>query len=473
MRKLHYSKKFCGTRWFVTFAALTFLSPIFAENPVEKSPPESKFSEKTEKTAEPSATDSGEKPEKSEEKNRFILTRLGAVHEGMPVDRGETIFLQMKEGKGGFTISKLDVLFIGKTRKELFDFQRQKLVPGDLAGGLKLAEWSEHNQLTPEGIALLRAMITLTDDEQVREVLNGKIGQMEYVDRLKNEAIAKMEAAKKRQPGADEGTKDPEELRLEAFGKKIPSVILDRYQRKIQPILLKRCGIDGCHQETSDSVFTLVEPFGGGSRRHRNLRNLESVFDWIDPFNPAQSPIMNHPPIADAFGVRVYPFGEDGTSLKDYEAFTGWLTSMAGKIDGYQPDPNRPNTRKTKKEPVMSAALPIVNPDRVFSEKSPAPSESAAEPYYGPGSQYGMSEAEWNEFNRAAENAGSAGQISGQSAGLSANIAASGTEASAKFHHADPNDNSAALRRAGYLPKNPPKDEFDPEPFNRKYHPEK
>ena len=398
----------------------------------------------------------------AEEESRFVLTRLGLVQEGIPVDRGETLFLRMKGSKGGFTISKLDVVFIGKTREEVFDFQRKKLVPGDLAGILTLAEWSARNQLAPEGIALLKATRTLTEDPAVQEELTKKIEQMEYVERLKNEALAKMNATKERGPSPAETSEDPEKAHREAFAQKVPTSVQDRYTRKIQPILLKRCGMDGCHQAESDSVFTLSDPLGGGSRRQANLRNLETVFQWIDPADPTQSPILNHPPIADAANTRVYPFGEDANSLKDYETFVGWLGSLAGKIDGVPITP-RPQSAPNRMKDAAS--------DGDTGESG----NGSGAAYYGPGSQYGMTEAEWNEFNRAADSNPDGPTNEGEdagTAGLSANIATAGIEKSDALRRSDPNNADETLRRAGFIPKNPPKDEFDPAPFNRKYHAE-
>lgn len=128
----------------------------------------------------------------SPESTRFVLTRMGIIQEGIPEDRGETIFLRLPNSGGGLTVSKLDILFIGKTRTELFEFQKRQLPAGDVGSLLKLADWAGRNQLAGEAIRTLKETAEATADPTGRSALLERLAKMEYVERIKSEAVRRM-----------------------------------------------------------------------------------------------------------------------------------------------------------------------------------------------------------------------------------------------------------------------------------------
>lgn len=370
------------------------------------------------------AVENGAAENVSADANRFVLTRLGIVQEGIPEDRGETIFLRLPNSTGGLTISKLDILFIGRTRSELFEFQRRQLPVGDIGSLLKLADWSLRNQLAPEAIALLKLTAEKTADPQGRAALLERLAKMEYVERIKSQALRRMnELADSADAPSDSPAKtlDPEQVRLLAFAKEVPFTVEDRFIRKIEPILLRRCATADCHLDGScETVFPLVEPSAAKSLRFGHLRNLETVLGAVSFRRPETSPILNHPAVADENGERIWPFGEDNASLKDYEQFVVWVTSLGTKMKNYTPDPARQIQTRFEVGPAQ--------------ESADHREESAPD------------------------------------AVLAANIPLAQTE---QYQKPNPNDDAQALQRAGYLPTETLRDEFDPTPFNRKYHPKR
>lgn len=356
--------------------------------------------------------------------NRFVLTRLGIVQEGIPEDRGETIFLRLPNSTGGLTISKLDILFIGRTRPELFEFQRRQLPEGDVGSLLKLADWALRNQLAPEAIALLKRTAEKTVDPSARAALLERLAKMEYVERIKSEALRRMSPSGDSSDSANGSaaeTLDPEQTRLLAFAKEIPFTVEERFTRKIEPILLRRCAAADCHLSGShDTVFPLVEPSSEKSLRFGHLRNLETVLGAVSFHRPETSPILNHPSVTDENGERIWPFGEDSASLKDYEQFVEWVTSLGPKMKNYIPDPARQIKARHQVEPTQNSA--------------------------------------------------DSGPESAPDAVLAANIPLAETR---EHEKPNPNDDAEALKRAGYLPTETLRDEFDPTPFNRKYHPQR
>lgn len=259
----------------------------------------------------------------------FFLTTQEKLLEGTPEERGDSWLIRLPGQTGGILVSKLDVLFAGPTRESVFEYRKNQLPPKDVGAASALAEWGTRNQLTEPALALLRKMAVEADPE-TRTVLQRQIDRIEYVERLKKDAEERLAKTASTKTPAE---KDPELLRLEEFGRQVPLSIQDTYARKIQPLLLRRCAVSDCHQNGTPSMaFTLSKPDRRTPLRRNNLRNLEQVLRRVDTASPAASPILNHPEIVDQLGQQVYPFGADANSLKDYRTFSNWISSLGSKL---------------------------------------------------------------------------------------------------------------------------------------------
>lgn len=65
-----------------------------------------------------------------------------------------------------------------------------------------------------------------------------------------------------------------------------------RYVRKVQPILLSRCGNAGCHGPTARAFRLRHVHLGRGAHRLSTEQNLAQVLRQIDPRSPEQSPLI-------------------------------------------------------------------------------------------------------------------------------------------------------------------------------------
>ena len=259
----------------------------------------------------------------------FFLTSQEKLYEGIPEDRGDSWLIKLPGQTGGLLVSKLDVVFIGNSREEVFDFQREKLPPGNYGAAARLAEWGTRNQLSDRALDLLKEKISEADIE-TRVVLQRQIDRIEYVENLKKNAQDRL--ADHSSSGSSRRTKTPELQRLEEFSRYVPISVQDTYARKIQPLLLSRCALSDCHQAgTPDRELVFVKPEKRTSRQE-NLLNLEQVLLRVDLTEPERSPILNHPEIIDQYGQQVYPFGNDTNTLKDYKHFTEWISSLGKKV---------------------------------------------------------------------------------------------------------------------------------------------
>ena len=273
---------------------------------------------------------------------RYLLTRNDSIQEGIPIDRGDNYYLQFFSKKGGVTISKLDIVFIGQKRSDIFDYKRGLISPRNPKEVVQLAEWSGRNRLSAEGIAFLKETLSETTAEESRRMIQKQLDLMEYVERLKENASKRMaENAVREAEKAKE--RDVETDRLDRFAKRVPDEVSERYFRRIQPILYKRCASSDCHRDGgAETGFSLIRTDRQPSLRKEQWRNLEIVLDYIDLQSPEESPILSHSPIMSGNGRRIYPFGEGQTALKDYSQFLDWVKMTGMKMRDYQPDPNRP-----------------------------------------------------------------------------------------------------------------------------------
>lgn len=373
--------------------------------------------------------------------DQFFLTSQEKLYEGVPEDRGDSWLIKPPGQSGGLLISKLDILFIGDTRESVFEFRKSRLPAGNYAAVSKLAEWGTRNQLSEQALRLLEETAAEADPE-TQTVLRRQIERIGYVERLKKEAedrLSETESGQNARPA-----KDPEHARLEEFGRQVPLSVQDAYARKIQPLLLRRCAAAGCHDtETPENGFTLAKP-QRRTARYENLANLEEVLRRVDLTVPASSRILNHPEIIDQYGQQVYPFGSDTNSLKDYKLFSEWVLSLGKKM-------TRP-IRFTEPTAGMYAV----------------PAESKKETLHGeaPGSPEAQPAGFESRYARTPQPApvGAPRPLD-----LTEPPGEAAPSAAPKYRRLPA---PAEFPSLSVIEEPTIRDEFDPEPFNSKYHPE-
>ena len=104
---------------------------------------------------------------RQDEGKRFVLTRSGEIVEGRLRDGGSAYLLEFDKG-GSTLVSKLDALFIGKSRKDVFQYKLSQTRTEDLNEVLKLTDWASRRKLAPEAIELLESRLASTRDPRER-----------------------------------------------------------------------------------------------------------------------------------------------------------------------------------------------------------------------------------------------------------------------------------------------------------------
>ena len=147
---------------------------------------------------------------------------------------------------------------------------------------LALAEWCLRyglKQQAEDQVAFARKL----DPE------HAKIALLEL--RLKTAADPAVSGAKTNTSSATVGPRQLEET-LEG----LPKGSVERFAVTIQPMLLNRCGANGCHGPAAKSDFHLLRPAAGQMMSKRfTQRNLFTVLQFMDKDHPEQSRLVTLP----------------------------------------------------------------------------------------------------------------------------------------------------------------------------------
>ncbi len=402
----------------------------------------------------------------------YVLTRLGAICEGRLSEREDAYLLEF-EGGGSTMVSKLDALYIGSTRESIYQYKASQTHMEDVNEVLRLADWASRRQLGSEAIKTLREKLSTSHDQAERRALSRKLEELEQAESFRKEVAKGYAPREKSSSSTRQESKrkireplSPEDAELEEWGAPIPAPSLERFSRKAQPILQKRCSSASCHGPGSETRYLLRGKTLGTGARLALLYNLRSTLEYVDFENIGESALLNHPPVVNAKDERVYPFGNDRSSLKDCQTFMSWVESLKTEQVLTR---HAQETRRENSGPKLRA---------------------------GAASRYDVEPAE----------GGTSGQSSGVSAtdGASAQVDASGVDFSSLVGTAepsneedaprstvgrlgfgtsseasrymtqpedDPNSSEARLQRVGLRPTKKYRDAYDPAIFNDRYHP--
>jgi hypothetical protein len=78
--------------------------------------------------------------------------------------------------------------------------------------------------------------------------------------------------------------------------RELPPLSVEKFSAVVQPILLNRCGANQCHGPNSKAEFRLLKPPPGQNANRRfTQRNLYAALELIDQSQPQASPILTMP----------------------------------------------------------------------------------------------------------------------------------------------------------------------------------
>lgn len=179
------------------------------------------------------------------------------------------------------------VAHIAESKLSLYDWQRSIRSALTAEDHLGLCEWCARQQLWPQAAKELLDARAQEPNHPKIALVERRLQQAWQRSQAKPVPNAERDAAAKRM--ADEA-REAAQRRLLAT---LPEGALEEFTRRIQPILVNNCSNGGCHQ-TSDCPFPIDRALLHGlADRRSTIKNLQSVLAAIDQNNPAASLLLS------------------------------------------------------------------------------------------------------------------------------------------------------------------------------------
>lgn len=215
---------------------------------------------------------------------QIVVLRDGGVLSGRVTRSGERYVLA--RGSGEVLIPVNNVLLIAASLEDAYQQRRQHLSRPTAEDHLVLAEWCLRCDL------MAHAKRELTDSRAL-DAHNDKLLVLERRLALVNERSEKQEDT----PAASNPL--PAEFlteQVQTVVSELPEGSIERFTRKVQPVLVNSCTTTGCHQSGGAEKFQLDRAILRGlSNRRSTMNNLAATLALVDRENPQLSPLLTVP----------------------------------------------------------------------------------------------------------------------------------------------------------------------------------
>jgi len=258
-----------------------------------------------------------------------VVLRDGGVLTGQITRLGERYVVRRDSSE--VTVGAEKVLLVCRSLDEAYTQQRQRLAQPTVEAHLALAEWclryglieqaqrelSEGRALKADHprIALLERRLTLTH-HPIRQAENTdkKREALEYDEEQQNDSSF---SRTYHLSGSSPLDNQPSVTEL-------PDGALQRFTRKIQPILVNNCTTGGCHRLSGPQRFQLDPAMLHGlSNQHSTTHNLTAVLALINREQPQLSALLVVPRRAHG-GMKEPVFGPH--QERTYQQLVDWVT---------------------------------------------------------------------------------------------------------------------------------------------------
>lgn len=233
-----------------------------------------------------------------------VVLRSGGVLHGAVSVSGERYVITSSNSV--VDVPAPQVLLVAHSMEDAYQQQRRKL-PADVAEAhLGLADWCLRYEL------LEPAKQELTDARRL-DARDPRVGLLERRLTLASTPKAALPAQAPPNP-RDDNASNEELAKLIAAVRDLPPGAVERFTRKVQPLLVNSCTTSGCHQAGGQQNFQLDRAvLHGLANRRITLRNLVATLELVDDGAPQNSELvkmlrhkhggMDHP----IFGSRQEP----------------------------------------------------------------------------------------------------------------------------------------------------------------------
>jgi hypothetical protein len=219
---------------------------------------------------------------------KTIVLKDGGVLVG-EVSRDGDRYLIARAG-GEIQVASANVLLVCDSLEEAYELRRAKIERRDAASHLLLADWCLRYNLVSQATRELANAREL-------EPLHPRLALLERrIDALRNPRSQAVRPANSTQVNAATIKTATGPSKVTTQIDELPDRAVERFTRKVQPILVNNCTTSGCHQRGGPQEFQLDRSLlhGQGNRR-TTMQNLAATLALIDRGQPHLSPLLTVP----------------------------------------------------------------------------------------------------------------------------------------------------------------------------------
>lgn len=255
----------------------------------------------------------------------YVLLQNGNVIRGEVVTLGDLAVIR-RDNVDRLKLHASDVAHAADTIGELYQHRASKREQHDLQGLLDDARWCFRNGLPAEAERALKSAEAFAPGYpaaiRLRRQWQSSLQPTSAEDTDHVRVVAFEEPVAKT---ASEQAESELDQQLQDLG--VPDGALAHFSRQVQPLLINRCGNNGCHRGPSERGWVLthrgnhVRPPGRMTKQ-----NLATTLDWVNRNEPGQSELLRYTLLAHG-GKKDPPVKQsDDQALP---VIRGWLDSIA------------------------------------------------------------------------------------------------------------------------------------------------
>ncbi len=214
-----------------------------------------------------------------------LVLQDGGVLSGQ-ITRAADWYLVSRDG-GQIQIEKSRVMLVSRSLEEAYQFRRRQLNEQHAEPHLSLAAWCLRFGLLADAGRELADARRIDPDQPRLRLLERRLATMKAEpaeSRRTDEHVSTPPRAASRSQTISDAVAD------------LPDGVVERFTRKVQPVLVNDCTTSGCHQPRGAQSFQLDRALlRGESNRRTTMYNLEAALALVNREQPEQSPLLTIP----------------------------------------------------------------------------------------------------------------------------------------------------------------------------------
>lgn len=252
-----------------------------------------------------------------------VVLRDGGVLTGAIVSDGQQYRVATASREVSVAAGKIEV--IAATVEEAYERRRSALRNPSADTHIRLADWCLRQNLLDQASAELALARSMEPTHPKLVLLERRVA----VAKSPRERIASTAREESPQGAAKRAPARKEVANLRLLTSELPEGAVERFTRKIQPVVVNSCTNAGCHQVGGEQSFQLDRSLlHGMASRRSTTRNLHAVLSLIDRSRPEESPLLTVPRRPHG-GMDEPVFGPYDAKL--VQQLTDWVELVTGK----------------------------------------------------------------------------------------------------------------------------------------------